>query len=248
MKWVDQPLVTRTVYAHWALAAAGLGDLIWGHASIRHPTGEGVVMKASGWGFEEVDDTRIVMVGWDGARLDGTGTVHMESAIHTSVMKARPDVMCVVHTHAPAVSAFAALEVPLRPISHDAVPFAQQLPRFELTGDLIRTPELGEALADTLGDAPAAIMLNHGLVTAGPDPAAAVMYAMLLERACQTQLVAMGAGTLRSWSGSEEVQAKLASAWSSDQFNRGFDYLTRKGAAIHRLSCKSPATGSCSDH
>ena len=45
-----------------ALAAAGQADMVWGHPSIRDPEGRGVWMKAAGWGFEEVDAGRIVLV------------------------------------------------------------------------------------------------------------------------------------------------------------------------------------------
>ncbi|HEX3785326.1 MAG TPA: hypothetical protein VHX38_37220 [Pseudonocardiaceae bacterium] len=37
------------IRASRALAAAGLGDMVWGHASVRDPDGRGVWMKASGW-------------------------------------------------------------------------------------------------------------------------------------------------------------------------------------------------------
>jgi ribulose-5-phosphate 4-epimerase/fuculose-1-phosphate aldolase len=61
-----------------ALAAAGLGDMVWGHASVRDPGGRGVWMKASGWGFEEIDVQRVVLVSAGGAVLDGTGRRHLE--------------------------------------------------------------------------------------------------------------------------------------------------------------------------
>jgi ribulose-5-phosphate 4-epimerase/fuculose-1-phosphate aldolase len=152
-------VVTTAVEAHWALAAAGLSDMVWGHASIRRPDGTGIVMKAAGWSFEEIQADRIVGVSWESERIDGTGKIHIEVPIHTQIMLARPDVGCVVHTHAPAVAAFASLNVEMRPISHDGVIFADgALPRFELTGNLISTPELGKALAGVLGDAPAVTM------------------------------------------------------------------------------------------
>jgi len=112
------------VAAHRALAAAGLSDMIWGHASVRLPDRSGIVTKSSGWSLEEITTQRLVRVAWDGRRLAGDGTVHIEVPIHTQIMAARPDVEAVVHTHAPAVTAFASLGVPMRAISHDGVPFA----------------------------------------------------------------------------------------------------------------------------
>ncbi|MFD1538959.1 class II aldolase/adducin family protein [Nonomuraea guangzhouensis] len=210
-----------------ALAAAGLSDMVWGHASLRDPEGRGVWMKASGWGFEEIDADRVVLVTPDGEVLDGEGKRHLEYPIHTEIMNARPGVGCVVHTHAPALAAFASLDQPLRPISHDAVPF-HDLPRFTVTGALIATPELGRALGETLGAANAVLMPRHGAVTAGPDPAAAVMYAVLLERACRTQLMAMAAGGPRIWSDEAETAFKNEQVWNPAQLEAGYRYLTRK--------------------
>jgi len=129
---VDSP-EDIAVAANRALAAAGHSDMIWGHASVRLPDGSGIVTKSSGWSFEELTTQRLVRVAWDGRRLAGDGTVHIEVPIHTQIMAARPDVEAVVHTHAPAVTAFASLGVPMRAISRDGVPFASQLPRFERT-------------------------------------------------------------------------------------------------------------------
>lgn len=219
----------EVVRAGRALAFAGLSDMVWGHASVRDPDGRGVWMKASGWGFEEVDAERVVLVAPGGNVLDGHGERHLEYPIHTEIMNRRPDVGSVVHTHAPALSAFASLAAPLRPISHDAVPFAR-LPRFTATGALIATSEWGRALAEVLDDANAVLMPHHGAVTAGPDPAAAVMYAVLLERACRTQLLAMAAGDLRTWSDDQETAVKHEQIWNPGQIDAGYRYLTRRSS------------------
>jgi L-fuculose-phosphate aldolase len=81
------------------LAAAGQGDLIWGHASARDPDGHGVWLKSARWGLEEVTPDRVHLVSEDGQVLEGTGERHSEYPIHTEVMIARPDVGGVVHTH-----------------------------------------------------------------------------------------------------------------------------------------------------
>jgi L-ribulose-5-phosphate 4-epimerase len=225
----DSASVQSVIAASAALAVAGLSDLVWGHASVRDPLGRGVWMKASGWGFEEIDEDTVVLVDQDGAVVSGQGRRHLEYPIHTEIMAARPDVCCVVHTHAPAVSAFASLARDLHPISHDAVPFTYpQLPRFTRTGALIATAELGRSLAVALGDASAILMPNHGAVTVGPDPAAAVMYAVLLERACRTELLAAGAGGPRQWSDEAETHFKRDQAWNATQLEAGWRYLLRK--------------------
>jgi ribulose-5-phosphate 4-epimerase/fuculose-1-phosphate aldolase len=203
--------------------------MVWGHAAIRDPDGRGVWMKASGWGFEEITDDRVVLVSPGGEVLSGDGSRHIEYPIHTEIMRRRPDVGCTVHTHAPALSAFACLDVPLLPISHDGVLFSDPpAPRFSRTGALIATAELGAALADTLGEARGCLMPSHGAVTAGPDVATAVMYAVLLERACRTQLMALAAGDPKTWSDAGEAEFKREQVWNPRQVQAGYRYLLRK--------------------
>jgi L-fuculose-phosphate aldolase len=220
--------IEEVVRASGALAAAGLSDMVWGHAAVRDPDGRGVWMKASGWGFEEVDADRVLLVSPDGEVLSGAGRRHIEYPIHTQIMRRRPDIGCTVHTHAPALNAFTSLNTPLRPISHDGVLFSDPpLPRFTRTGALIATAELGAALAETLADANACLMPRHGAVTAGPDAATAVMHAVLLERACRTQLMAMAAGGPATWSDPAETVLKREQVWNPGQVQAGWQFLVR---------------------
>ena len=188
-------------------------------------------MKSAGWSFEEVSAERVVLVAPDGEVLAGDGPRHVEYPIHTEVIRARPDVGCVVHTHAPAATAFAALDQPLLALSHDGVEFAEpQIPRFTLTGSLISSPELGQALAEAIGDGNGCLLAQHGLVTVGPDAATAVMRAVLLARACQVQLQAMAAGEVKLWSDSTEIARKKAELWQASQFHAGYAYLSRSSS------------------
>jgi L-fuculose-phosphate aldolase len=220
--------ISLVVQASRALMAAGQSDMVWGHASARDPRGLGAWMKGAGWGFEEVDASRVVLVSPDGEVLQGSGRRPIEYPIHTEIMARRGDVGAVVHSHSDAANAFSALDEPLRPLSHAGSLFSYpDVPRFTLTGGLIRSRELGQALADALGDAPACLMPQHGLVAVGADLPAAVMTAVLLDRACRTQLAAMAAGPLRRWGGEEDTVAKRAEVWAPSQLYAGWEYLVR---------------------
>jgi ribulose-5-phosphate 4-epimerase/fuculose-1-phosphate aldolase len=212
-----------------ALTAAGQSDMVWGHPSVRDPGGRGVWMKCSGWGFEEVDASRIVLVSPDGEVLAGDGPRHIEYPIHTEIMAARPDVGAVVHTHSAAANAFSALDQPLVPLDHAGSLFCHpDIPRFTQTGGLIKDRPLGAALAAALGDAVACLMPQHGIVAAGADMPAAIMTAVLLDRACRTQLTAMAAGPVRRWGGEQDTVAKRADVWSARQLRAGYEYLLRQ--------------------
>jgi ribulose-5-phosphate 4-epimerase/fuculose-1-phosphate aldolase len=203
--------------------------MVWGHPSVRDPNGRGVWMKSSGWGFEEVDTSRIVLVSPAGEVLAGEGPRHIEYPIHTEIMAARPEVGAVVHTHSAAACQFAALDVPLRPLDHAGSLFCYpEIPRFTLTGGLIKSAGLGQALAAALEDAVACLMPQHGIVAVGADMPAAIMAAVLLDRACRTQLAAMAAGPLRRWGGEEDTVAKREDVWSAKQLQAGYEYLLRQ--------------------
>ena len=212
-----------------ALTAAGQSDMVWGHPSVRDPDGRGVWMKCSGWGFEEIDASRIVLVSPGGEVLAGDGRRHIEYPIHTEIMAARPDVGAVVHTHSAAANAFAALDTPLVPLDHAGSLFCYpDIPRFTQTGGLIKNRSLGAALAATLGDAVACLLPQHGIVAVGPDTPAAIMAAVLLDRACRTQLTAMAAGPVRRWGDEEDTVAKRADVWAPGQLRAGYEYLLRQ--------------------
>ena len=72
-----------------------------------------------------------------------------------------------------------------------------------------------------------------GIVAVGPDAPAAVMTAVLLDRACRTQLNAMAAGPLRRWGGELDTVAKRADVWSERQLQAGWEYLLRRASQAH---------------
>ena len=210
------------------LAAAGQGDLIWGHASARDPDGHGVWLKSARWGLEEVIPERVHLVSEDGQVLEGDGSRHSEYPIHTEVMIARPDVGGVVHTHPPHAVALAATGQPLRPVSHAANYFVPpDVPRFTGTGDLILTQDLGREVAAALGSASAIFLVNHGIVTVGPDLQTATVAAVLLERACAQQMLTHAFGGWPSWSGPGESRSKRRNIYADGPVRAVWEYLER---------------------
>jgi ribulose-5-phosphate 4-epimerase/fuculose-1-phosphate aldolase len=224
----------EVIDAHRALAVAGQADLVWGHVGVRDPDGRGVWTKAAGWGLEEVDGDRLVLVSPEGEQILGSGRRHIECFIHTEVMNARQEINVTVHTHAAAAISFAALDVPMLPLSHDAIPFlGPDVARYTASGDLIKDAGRGAALAGFLGDTPGCVIPGHGLVTVGRDAAEAIMRAVLLERACRVQLEALAAGEVRRWSSEAEVRDKRSGLWPRPQFEAGYSYLVRRAETLY---------------
>lgn len=173
------------------LAAAGADDYVWGHVSLRDPNGLGVWMKAQGPGLEEITEHDVLLIDFDGNILAGDGRRHSEYPLHTEVLRARPDLNGVVHTHPPNAVAVAASDRGLLPLSTTASLFVPPaVPSFAGAGRLVRSAEAGAAVASALGDHNVIMLAHHGIVTAGSELETAVTRAVLLERACEIQLKA----------------------------------------------------------
>ena len=97
-----------------------------------------------------------------------------------------------------------------------------------LLGDLILTRALGHKVAAALGDRNALFLVNHGIVTVGPDVPTAVLSAVLLERACRMQLVASSAGELVHWSSDDEALAKRDHCYPPELLGQAWAYLVRR--------------------
>jgi ribulose-5-phosphate 4-epimerase/fuculose-1-phosphate aldolase len=184
------PPQEQVVAACRVLMQAGQNDMVWGHVSVRDEAGRGIWLKGSDLGFDEVGVDDVILLSWDGEVLDGDAARHLEFPIHTEIMRRRPDVNAVVHTHPIHSIAFAATGRPLEALSHEACHFVPpDIGRFG-TGAFVSTADLGQALADSLGDRLGVLMPRHGITTVGRDVGEAVTAATHLDRACQIALLA----------------------------------------------------------
>ena len=188
-------------------------------------------MKAAGWGFEEVDTSRVLLVSNDGEVLAGSGNRHIEYPIHTEVMRQRPYVAAVVHSHAAAGSRIRLARSPAPPCPLARGRVVSRTPTFRgfAKPEVLdpRTAELGAAVAEAIGDGPGCLIPHHGLVTVGVNAAEAVLRLWVaLDRACHVQLLAIAAGGPATWSDAAEVRLKQQEIWTEGQIAAGFAYQT----------------------
>lgn len=193
---VDPGQIEDLVAASRILAAEGVLDG-YGHVSMRHPGhGERYLMSRSlAPALVTADD--IMELDLDSNAVDGRDrTMFRERFIHGMIYRARPDVTAVVHSHSPAVIPYGITTVPMRPTFHMAAFLYQEPPVFEIrdvagwTNMLITSNERGQALADTLGDKPVALMRGHGNVVVGPTLPIAVFRAIYTEVNARLQTTA----------------------------------------------------------
>ncbi len=234
---MDQ-LAEKLIQGCRVLADDGQGDLIWGHVSARASNiPDRILMKPAGIGLEEMTRDEVITVDLSGDRTAGARPRHVEVFIHTEIMRARPEIQAVVHTHPPHAVAFSSLCRPLLAIGHEGAMFCDGLPVFDRTSDLIVSPDLGQAVAACLDGHNALLLRNHGIVTAGRSVEEAVMMAVLLEKACKVQLLAEQAGGPQASTSAEEARIKRDRIYAPGSLQAAFDYCVRRHNARHHIGC-----------
>jgi ribulose-5-phosphate 4-epimerase/fuculose-1-phosphate aldolase len=211
------------------LAAQGQGDNIFGHVSARADHADQFWMKPAGLGLEEIAPDDLLLLDFDGNVLEGRHPRHEEFPIHAEVLRARPEVMSVVHTHPKFSIALAARGASLRPVSHEGALFwPPGVPVFERFTDLVRTRAQGELVADALGEGKALFLRNHGIVTADASIPEACWAALALERAAQIQLLAQPTPDSPILHTPEEEARQKQAIWYPSRTRAIFEYYVRK--------------------
>lgn len=132
-------------------------------------------------------------------------------AIHAEIHKARPDILCAAHSHSLYGRAMCATGRTLDMLTQDFCVFHNDHILYTSFAGLVLAPEEGKAIVKCLGNKKAALLGNHGILTAGPTIEATVAWFVLFERCCQIQLIADAAASGRDASlvtiGDEEAKA-----------------------------------------
>ena len=172
------------------LAHFGMDDLIYTHASCRVPgEPDNFLMNPFGLLFREVTPRNLVKVGWDGKAIGASGHPADVAGfvIHSAILKARPDVQCIIHTHTRAGVALSCLDCGLLPINQFAIEFDGRVGMHEYEGIATRLDEQAR-LAASLGGDVALILRNPGLLTVGPSIPAAFYLMYYLEQSARVQM------------------------------------------------------------
>jgi ribulose-5-phosphate 4-epimerase/fuculose-1-phosphate aldolase len=172
-----------------------LGDP-WGHIAVRLPKEsgrEGFMLKHVRITPPPGDPHAIMIFDYDGKVIEGERRVPWELPLYTAIFKARPDVGSVIHTHPLIATALTMAGKTVFAITHQSAPFEHGIPIYG--GDMVNTDALGEGLAETLGQRPAALLKGHGALVVGSSIAHAVQSTLYLEQAAQQQIWAATLGT-----------------------------------------------------
>lgn len=211
----DPQLIEDLVAANRILADQGLLDG-WGHVSVRHNRDPNRFLMSRGLAAQLVTAKDIIEFDLDSRPVDTHGlpisALFTERYIHGEIYKMRPDVIAIVHTHAPSLIPFGVTKVPLKPMYHRSAFISFGIPVFEIrdragmTDMLIRNTTLGHNLAEALGDHPAALMRGHGAVITGPSLPRVVSRTIFLALNATLQAEAMSMGAPITYMDPEEAR------------------------------------------
>jgi ribulose-5-phosphate 4-epimerase/fuculose-1-phosphate aldolase len=191
-------LIEDLVVSYRTLAEEGVIDA-YGHVSVRSDNDPNRYLMARQLAPELVTEDDILEFDLDSKPIDPRDRkFYNERYIHGEIYKARPDVMAVVHNHAPAVVPFSCTSrASLKPIFHMSAFIGLGVPNWDIrdaqkgSDMLVRTPKLGQSLAKKLGKYPAVLMRGHGSTTVGENLQRAVGRSVYLELNARMQFQAI---------------------------------------------------------
>jgi HCOMODA/2-hydroxy-3-carboxy-muconic semialdehyde decarboxylase len=161
----------------------------------------------------------------------------IERYIHGEIYRKRPEVMAVVHSHAPSVIPFGVTKTRLRPIYHMGSFLWSGAPVWDIrkvrddNDILVRDRPLGAALADTLGSCNCVLMRGHGMSVIGESIQEAVFRAIYTEMNARLQILSEQLeGPIQFLS---ETEGKRSSAANRGTLERPWE-LWKKAALARR--------------
>ncbi|MGW7521296.1 class II aldolase/adducin family protein [Streptomyces sp. NPDC054796] len=171
-------------------------DLIFTHISLRLPGPDHhFLINPYGLLFEEITASNLIKIDMTGEPVEPTPyTVNPAGfLIHSAIHSARTDARCVLHTHTKAGCAVAAQREGLLPLSQMSMEFYGRVGYHDYEGVALNLDEQ-RRLIDDIGEHPALILRNHGLLTVGETAAQAFLRMYYLEKACEIQVTAQAGG------------------------------------------------------
>jgi len=201
----ELPMTEAERNARVELAAAyrifdmlGWDQLIFNHITLRVPGPEVCfLINPFGLHYREITASSLLLIDIEGnPQRESKWPVNRPGfVIHSAIHGALPDAHCVMHTHTTTGMAVACLKEGLSPHNFYGAMLQGQLAYHDFEGISVEPGER-ERLVRDIGDKPAVILRNHGLLAWGASVAQAFMTLWTLQRACEVQIAASAAGPI----------------------------------------------------
>ncbi len=211
----EEILLACRVLTHFRIVEA------FGHVSVRIPKSKRILMTPRA-ALGLVSEAELIEVELDGRQTAGDGRPPLEIAMHAAIYRRRPDVNAIVRGHPRHVAAYACAGEPLK-IAHGFGANLGAVIAVFARPFLAASPEMGDAVADALGNAEAIILQSNGMLVVGQSVPKACVQALFMEETATVQLLAGTAGfTPRFYS--PQDAARRQSEDRVDEPVRAWDY------------------------
>lgn len=215
--------------------ALGINQGTSGNVSVR--CGDEFLITPSGMDYDDLIPSDIVNVDMEG-RYYGRRKPSSEWRFHCDIMKARPDVHAVIHTHSKYATTLACLRKELPPFHYMIAVAGGRTVRCAPYA-IFGSQELSDLAIEALRNRNACLLANHGMIVAAPNLKKALAIAHEVEMLCEQYLTALQVGEPHILS-DEEMDAviekfktygkqdakteahKKDQVKSNDPWNRGF--------------------------
>jgi len=180
------------------VAMHGWTDLIFTHLSASVPGPEQhFLINPYGLMFDEITASSLVKVDKNCNKvIESPFAVNPAGfVIHSCIHEARPDAICVMHTHSRAGTAVSAQACGVLPISQHSMVVLDSLAYHDYEGPAVY-PEEKVRLAADLGNKTFLMLRNHGLLTAARSVPQAFNAMYYFEATCRIQVDAQAGGPL----------------------------------------------------
>ena len=176
----------------------GWVEMIFNHITVRVPGPEiRFLINPFGLHYREVTASNLVLIDIEGNPVRETQWPVNRAGfvIHSAIHGAIPQAHCVMHTHTTTGVAVACLQEGLSPHNFYGAMLVGRVAYHEFEGVTVE-PDEKQRLVRDIGDKPAVILRNHGLLAWGPSVPEAFLMMWTLQRACDVQITASGAGAV----------------------------------------------------
>jgi ribulose-5-phosphate 4-epimerase/fuculose-1-phosphate aldolase len=229
----NREIIRELVLANHILANENVLDA-YGHVSVRDDLNSQHFLLSRSLPPSEVTASDILEYDYDAKPIQPNApNGFQERFIHAEIYRARPDVKAIIHCHTGDLIPFGVTGTRLLPVIHMAGFLGDGIPTFEIrttagmTDMLIRTSDLGKALAATLGAKPAALMRGHGAVVVGAGLHEVVGRAYYMNLNAKLQWQSIQLGGQMTYMDPEE--ARLAGP--QDGFERAWEFWKHRAAS-----------------
>lgn len=189
-----------------SLKTFGLVWMAGGTVCARDAESGAIVVTPSGMPYEKLTPADMVVTDTELNLIEGDLRPSVALNLWVKILKERPDMHAVVHTHSPYATSFSVANQPIPVVTETMADWFGQPVRVSKYFH-VEAPEFLSAPLEALGDGFAVLLGRHGPITIGKTIAHALERAVTLEESAQIYVMAKVLGSPQVFSAEEAASS-----------------------------------------